>query len=416
MTVLLGGALLIKPALALSQLAIDVDKSWRELDAAVHIPAWAPLFGWNDRKRITVTGSVDGAKTNYHMPLTVHYGAGIDAAGHIYLNYKCLPDFGDIRFANNAGVNLPYWVESYTTGVSASMWVRFDSIPASPGTVDIWVYFNNSAGLSASDGAATFIKFEGWERGVNGSPITLAGGSMVWTEDHVGDAVISTEQAYGGTRSAKIFRDTHAPNGSYIRSVVPWSTNQSVRWRLYKKALTGGVRLWHGTVAYCVDLEIAADGSIWYTNGAEVLVNTGFDIALNAWVLLEINDFTGTTFDLWLNGVRICDNIQLRNQPWVNNQVSFGNYDVVAAHDYYMDEFLVRNWTPNEPTFSSYGPDEPYEIFYGITSLKELAAAMIKGDILFSDGAILARRASGPIGSILTTHDVGADPTWTYPP
>lgn len=59
--------------------------------------------------------------------------------------------------------------------------------------------------------------------------------------------------------------------------------------------------------------------------------------------------------------------------------------------------------------------DKPWEAF-GITSLKELAAAMAKGDMLFFGGAALVKISPSSIGSILTTHDFGNDPTWEYPP
>jgi len=52
----------------------------------------------------------------------------------------------------------------------------------------------------------------------------------------------------------------------------------------------------------------------------------------------------------------------------------------------------------------------------GITNIKEAAAGMTKGDLLFFDGTRLVRSSPGSIGSMLTTHDFGADPTWTYPP
>lgn len=52
----------------------------------------------------------------------------------------------------------------------------------------------------------------------------------------------------------------------------------------------------------------------------------------------------------------------------------------------------------------------------GITNLKELAAAMAKGAMLFFDGTKLVKISPSSIGSILTTHDLGNDPTWEYPP
>ena len=50
----------------------------------------------------------------------------------------------------------------------------------------------------------------------------------------------------------------------------------------------------------------------------------------------------------------------------------------------------------------------------GITNLKQVAEGMAKGDTAFFDGTRLTRIASGPIGSMLTTHEFGNDPTWSY--
>ena len=50
----------------------------------------------------------------------------------------------------------------------------------------------------------------------------------------------------------------------------------------------------------------------------------------------------------------------------------------------------------------------------GIANVKELAAGMTKGDLVIFDGTRLAKITPGPIGTMLTTHDFGNDPTWSY--
>ena len=50
-----------------------------------------------------------------------------------------------------------------------------------------------------------------------------------------------------------------------------------------------------------------------------------------------------------------------------------------------------------------------------ITNIKELADGMQKGDLLFFDGTHLAKSTPGTVGTVLTGHDIGADPTWEYP-
>ncbi len=51
-----------------------------------------------------------------------------------------------------------------------------------------------------------------------------------------------------------------------------------------------------------------------------------------------------------------------------------------------------------------------------LTDVKELAKGMQKGDLLFFDGAHIAKSTPGTVGTVLTGHDIGADPTWEYPP
>ena len=51
---------------------------------------------------------------------------------------------------------------------------------------------------------------------------------------------------------------------------------------------------------------------------------------------------------------------------------------------------------------------------FGITNVKELAASMTKGDILFFDGVKLVKLSPGPIGTMLTAHDFENDLTWSY--
>ena len=69
---------------------------------------------------------------------------------------KCRADFGDIRFTKSDGETLlDYWLESYDGGV-ATFWVKVDSIPASPDTIQIYVYYGNPDATTTSNHDATF--------------------------------------------------------------------------------------------------------------------------------------------------------------------------------------------------------------------------------------------------------------------
>ena len=97
--------------------------------------------GFNYRKRLRFTGSIDGALTDYQKYLTVYKGEGEDSDGIVYLNNHCEDDFDDIRFTEDDGVTLmDYYIESYVSGVSAIVWVEFAYFPASPDEIDFYIY------------------------------------------------------------------------------------------------------------------------------------------------------------------------------------------------------------------------------------------------------------------------------------
>jgi len=117
------------------------------------------------RKKFTINGSSDGAQTNYQMLLHLYYGSGTDGTeaygaftiGKVYCNSHCKADFSDIRITKSDGETLlDYWIESKTDGSNAYIWIEFDSIPASPDTVDFYLYYGNSLASAYSNMANTF--------------------------------------------------------------------------------------------------------------------------------------------------------------------------------------------------------------------------------------------------------------------
>lgn len=150
------------------------------------------LPGWDYRKLKTITGTTAGAQTNYQMKLTVYKGSGTDTPGAVYLGGNVRDDFGDIRFTKSDGVTLlDYWIESYTSGVSAVVWVEVDSIPASPNNTSIYLYYGNPSAASASNGAATFVLFDdfpytdsttnhGWSTPSGGTWVIDSGALKAW--------------------------------------------------------------------------------------------------------------------------------------------------------------------------------------------------------------------------------------------
>lgn len=115
------------------------------------------LSGWSHRKSINLIGQT-GAGTDYQILLDIRYGAGTDEGNVFYLDSQCEIDFDDLRFTDNDGATeLDYWIEEYSTSVSASVWVEVaDSLEEA---AQIYLYYGNSLVGTTSNGYETFVEF-----------------------------------------------------------------------------------------------------------------------------------------------------------------------------------------------------------------------------------------------------------------
>jgi len=203
----------------------------------------SPLEGWRIRKKQTITGSTAGAQTNYQMKMTVHKGSGTDSSTDVYCDGACRDDFGDIRWTKSDGTTLlDYWMDeaNYVSGDYAVFWIEIDSIPASPSTVDIYMYYDNSSATSISNGSNTFLFFDDFE-------YTDSPSNHGWSITD-GSSYISTSTDYSrrGSRSLKID--------------VP-----DTKWARMKKT-------------FAATNEIAVEVDYYETSSSETSIHTGLEI------------------------------------------------------------------------------------------------------------------------------------------
>lgn len=118
------------------------------------------LDGWAWRKSHTLFSAI-GAGTGYQVRITVVDGAGTDSKDTVYVNGKCQPDFGDVRFTDTADNLLNYWMETVSYGQSASFWVQISGDLTSQNQT-IYTYYGNltvANGITTSSGSNTFPTF-----------------------------------------------------------------------------------------------------------------------------------------------------------------------------------------------------------------------------------------------------------------
>jgi len=97
---------------------------------------------WSYRNEVAIThplGLTGSTLSGYQVKITLTGGTG----GNFDFS-KALADLSDIRFTAADGITLiPFWIESWTAGTSATIWVKVPSIPNTGTTV--FVYYGNSA-------------------------------------------------------------------------------------------------------------------------------------------------------------------------------------------------------------------------------------------------------------------------------
>ncbi len=122
------------------------------------------------RKSHIIAGTTAGTQTDYVLPVTVNFGAGTDSAQTMYCGGNCNGDFSDVQFTDASGIPLDFWrEESYVASTSATFWVKLSSIPASPGTTSMYLYYGNATGFNVTvPGVAEAVSYV-WFRNHSGN-------------------------------------------------------------------------------------------------------------------------------------------------------------------------------------------------------------------------------------------------------
>ena len=327
------------------------------------------LLGWGYRKSHQIVGSTAGAVTNYQVNVTVYYGSGTDSKWAVYLNGKCRSDFGDVRFTADDGVTpLPYWIETKVDGSYAVFWVRVPSIPASPGTATIYIYYGNSSATTTSNGTATFFFYDDF----SGTSLDTSKWSVAFVDSLMGYTVSGGALKLYSTKSAK---DSawHSILVRSVRSDLPASI--AVRARALFVApssveATGGL---HGRIGYGPVTESAGGGGAgiasefvnkdytfgifcnWVTNS----VTNAY--SFNTWYTVEMRYYNNTGYSL-LNDVQKASLSATVSSPnYVSVGLTIGDLSSgYNANAQYMlvDWIAVRNFVNPEPSHGSWGPEE----------------------------------------------------------
>lgn len=172
-----------------------IELAW-ELERRVAMP------GYKQKMEVTIT-CIKSAK-NYVVPLVVPWKTGMAV------------NFTDLLFTDSDFKQCFHWVESYVSGVSASVYVL---VPELPYSITLWCFFEPKISFGdASSGAKTFPLFIDCETGVPDDFFKLFGGIPATAE--------FVSPGYQGTKCLHIYNDPAVPRtgwdikGSYGVNVI----------------------------------------------------------------------------------------------------------------------------------------------------------------------------------------------------
>jgi len=132
--------------------------------------------GWPYRQEITISNGNSTDLTDYQVRIDL-------TADNVGANFDWSRQGADLRFYDEDGNKLSYWVETWdSTSKQATVWVKVSSIKANSST-SIKMYYGNATAESESDGSAVFDLFDDF----NTNNLT----ELTWESPAATDAVVS---------------------------------------------------------------------------------------------------------------------------------------------------------------------------------------------------------------------------------
>ena len=298
---------------------------------------------WNDswayRKKIEIANSSGSELTDFQVKVLINQDLSTDIS-----DGKIQSDLDDLRFTDQNGKIIPYWIEDATTS-SVDIWVKIPSIPTSGAT--IYIYYGNPTASSYSNGESTFLFFDDfsgsaldtnkWE--VVGTPITntVSGGILDFRTD-AGAEYIKT-RSYTATSGIAI-RTKQKDSNSYS---YPGEFSFGIR------GVAGGAagKFAYTNAQYCL---LVNDGSSeTYTSG--IATDDDWHVWDTTWLSNESKLFQDGT----QKGNTLTSNLPTGSLP-----LEVGAIDGWGAVTTFtnMDWILVRKTASTEPSAGSLGSEE----------------------------------------------------------
>lgn len=340
--------------------------------------AWLPP-GWDYRKSHTINGSPVGLLSDYAIRIVVYYGSGTDSGEDVYLGNSSRLDFGDVRFTGSDGsTQLDYWIEKKTDGDHGVFWVEVDSIPASPGSVTVYIYYGNNAATTTSNGKNTFDWFDDFESD-SSADYDIGRHTAVWHGagaynpyyDPVnGRVAYDTGDNFSGgwmVRSSNLAIQNFAAKVTFgVSGSYPWNTTNGILGRWTGNAAYYGFYVAGGY--YAASPALVRDART--TVIASPLANTYHpfgEVPHTAELRIYGSSLTG----IYNEGE--ADEVVLTATD--STHAGAGQVEgIVAQATGWFDSLFVRKYVEPEPSHGSWGAEEGIPAYFMVTGSSSMTA------------------------------------------
>ena len=337
-------------------------------------------YFWNDGGDMAAYGTdwptgTGTELTNYPKKFTVYKGAGSSTDTDIYLGGHCNDDFSDLRFTTFAGSGLDYWVESYTSGTSAVVWVEFDSIPANPSSADFFIYYGNAGASTASSGVNTFEffdDFDSYNTATNwttkaGTPEASGGVLQLLMAGGTQERMSSQETWGVGYAVRSRLKTKHFNNTSYRENLGIQATNTDLSAAYSSPSNSPSIVGKYYVYASSWGTPQSITGWVADTYAIQDIIRNG-----STSLIFKVNDSNTVTF---------IDHLATATSTYIDIWAGTANDSEVDV-----DWILVRQYATNEPTVSDWVAEEAYNP--GAPTMTTHEATSVTGDEATLNGEI----------------------------
>jgi len=314
---------------------------------------WTPaeINSANFGIRVAAQAMGDGAQAYISfIAISVYYNL-VDCADLV------AADFDDLRFTANDGTTLlSYFIERVYSG-SAFVWVKIPTIAASPAQTTIYMYYSGTetAVSSVADTFGTGLA-DDFEHGSDEQDVSASGGNITWSQGNSGGnhaGKIDTAAYYGGTRGLRLY------GSEFVYFTKAGAAGYAIRFML-RKADNTLFTFGHGNATKALVLYVDAYREIMYVTTSNQHLSPAQYINLSVFYSIELNNinFDAGTFDIcrdvspWWPEGKIKTGATMKATSAYQNLIKM---TVSVTLNNWIDNILIRKFTPNEPAWASFG-------------------------------------------------------------